>query len=433
MGQQFLDVGAVANDGTGTKLRPGGVIINDNFTELYDFKADKLVRVKQVSDFGVVDSTKAYVLDGDIDFSTTSVEVPAGGITILGYSFDVSKASSSEDNYTMFTSPVGGSGDILIINCAIEVTGANSKVRDVFSVDGNSVHEVERVSYNNCTSLGVIANYAQGLETGTRRLGGTPELELKGAWSGGYLTDTSLVRGLTDGAYTLFKAGAGFVMQSRFKTNHNCDLPASASFLDFSDVNFPNPSTLQLEGVEMTRGGLKDPNDLNITPNIDSDNLSSAWINNKGVMNTFVGAEDELTTAITTTINTINVFESLAGTYTTGDLVHFDSPANGQLRHLGDDPRDFKVTLNFRVDGTSGNILSLRVMKWDDSAAANIEVKTVTSEVLNFTGGNDKASFVNFVNTTLDKNDYLFLEIANNSGTGNLTANVNSLFLIEQR
>jgi len=183
----------------------------------------------------------------------------------------------------------------------------------------------------------------------------------------------------------------------------------------------------------MTRGWLKDPNDLNITPNIDSDNLSSAWINNKGVMNTFVGAEDELTTAITTTINTINVFESLAGTYTTGDLVHFDSPANGQLRHLGDDPRDFKVTLNFRVDGTSGNILSLRVMKWDDSAAANIEVKTVTSEVLNFTGGNDKASFVNFVNTTLDKNDYLFLEIANNSGTGNLTANVNSLFLIEQR
>ncbi|TIN02685.1 MAG: hypothetical protein E5Y34_06555 [Mesorhizobium sp.] len=35
MGQQLIDIGATANDGTGTKARAGGDMINDNFTELY--------------------------------------------------------------------------------------------------------------------------------------------------------------------------------------------------------------------------------------------------------------------------------------------------------------------------------------------------------------------------------------------------------------
>lgn len=36
MAKQTIDLGSVANDGTGTTLRAGGDIINDNFTEVYD-------------------------------------------------------------------------------------------------------------------------------------------------------------------------------------------------------------------------------------------------------------------------------------------------------------------------------------------------------------------------------------------------------------
>ena len=36
MAQQNINLGAAPNDGTGTPLRDGGDIINDNFTELYD-------------------------------------------------------------------------------------------------------------------------------------------------------------------------------------------------------------------------------------------------------------------------------------------------------------------------------------------------------------------------------------------------------------
>ncbi|MFB9984341.1 hypothetical protein ACFSQQ_16435 [Mesorhizobium kowhaii] len=35
MGQQIINLGTTANDGTGTKARAGGDMINDNFTELY--------------------------------------------------------------------------------------------------------------------------------------------------------------------------------------------------------------------------------------------------------------------------------------------------------------------------------------------------------------------------------------------------------------
>ena len=35
MGQQSINIGSTANDGTGDTLRDGGDKINDNFTELY--------------------------------------------------------------------------------------------------------------------------------------------------------------------------------------------------------------------------------------------------------------------------------------------------------------------------------------------------------------------------------------------------------------
>ena len=131
----------------------------------------------------------------------------------------------------MFTSPAGGSGNLLGQDFAIEITGTGSEVFDVVSDTGAEALEFSRVNYNDCTSLGTIDNYRQGLEVGTGRFGGTPELTLKGVWSGGYFIDTSIVRSLTDGAYTLYKAGTGLSMASRFRSNQNIDLPASASFL----------------------------------------------------------------------------------------------------------------------------------------------------------------------------------------------------------
>jgi len=148
--------------------------------------------VNQASDLaGTLDSTKQYFINGIIDMGSQSIEVPSGGVTLTGYSFDLSRLTSSEAAYTMFTSPAGGSGNVLGMDYAIEVTGAGSQVYDLVSDTGLEAFEFTRINYNNCSSLGSIDNYRQGLEIGTGRFGGKPELTLVGVWLGGYFIDTS--------------------------------------------------------------------------------------------------------------------------------------------------------------------------------------------------------------------------------------------------
>jgi hypothetical protein len=40
MAKQIINIGAVPNDGTGSNLRSGGTIINDNFNEIYTALGD---------------------------------------------------------------------------------------------------------------------------------------------------------------------------------------------------------------------------------------------------------------------------------------------------------------------------------------------------------------------------------------------------------
>lgn len=393
--------------------------------------------VRSPSDMaGTLSSTKEYFLDGVIDFtgSGVSIEPPAGGLNISGYDFDVSKIICSDPNYTLFTSPVGGSGNILGKDYAIEVTGANSKVYDLTSASGLDAFEFARINYNNCTSLGEINGYRQGLETGTGRFGGTPELVLSGSWAGGYFIETSIVRGLIAGSYSLFKAGPGFSMASRFRSNQNIDLPAGVSFFDFSPSQFPNPSTVQIQGAIITRSGAFDPLDPLYAPNMTEADLSSAWSANNGMPNTFEGGSIGVTTSAATVVSVQGDFYDInASVWTALDLQHFDSPAGGQLRHLGNTPREYKVIADFTLDSTANNQLDLKVVKWDDSASGFVDILTQSRQVNNLVGGRDVAFFNININVELDQNDYIKLQVANQSATNNITAEVDSYYIVEER
>lgn len=434
MAQQDIIIG-VADAKQGDTYFDAFTKAQANYTDLYTQYRNNVVIVKTAADLsGDLDSTKEYFIDGVIDMGAQSISVPAGGLNLSGYNFDLSKLTSSAPNYAMFTSPTGGSGNLIGKDYAIEVTGIGSAVYDLASATGFDAFEFARVNYNDCTSLGEISGYRQGLEVGTGRFGGQPELTLSGTWLGGFFIDTSIVRSMTDGAYSLFKAGAGFSMNSRFRSNMNIDLPASASFFDFSTTQFLNPSTVQIEGAIVTRNGVFNATDSNITPNMAQGDLSSSWSSNNGMPNTFEGGSIGVSTETATTINTTGVFEVLtAGAWTTQDLQHFDSPAAGQLRHLGNTPREYKVIADFNIDSTANNELALRVSKWDDSLGSAVEVLTQVRQANNFTGGRDVAFFHININTTLDQNDYIYLEVANNSSTSNVTAEVDSYYIVEQR
>jgi hypothetical protein len=393
------------------------------------------VVVTQAGDLaGTLDSTKEYFIDGIVDMGSQTIIVPSGGLSIVGYNFDVSKLISSAANYSMFTSPAGGSGNLIGRDYAIEVTGSGSEVYILTSVTGFEAFEFARINYNDCESLGTITNYRQGLESGTGRFGGKPQLTLAGTWVGGYFIDSSIIRSLDDGAYSIFAAGTGFTMASRFRSNMNTDLPASASYLDFAPANFINPSILQLDGMIITRDGAFNSEDANLTPNISASDLVSDWTGNNGIGNTFEGGSIGVTTETTTTITTPNVFVDIAATlWTATDLQHFDNPAGGQLRHGGSTPREFKVIADFLLDSTSGDDLTLRVVRWDDSASTFITVLDQTREVNNFQGGRDLAFFNVNINTVLDTNDYIKLQVANVAATNNVTAEADSYYIVEAR
>ena len=337
-------------------------------------------------------------------------------------------------SYTLFTSAVGGSGDVLGQDYAIEVTGLSSQVYNLVDATGFNAFEFSRINYNGCSSLGSISGYRQGLEVGTGRFGGKPELELIGTWVGGYFIDTSIVRSLADGAYSLFKAGAGFVMSSRFRTNMNVDLPASASLFDFVEANFVNSSTLIVDGAIVTRDGVFDAEDSNITPNITASNLVCAWSANNGIPNTFEGGSIGVTTELATTITVAGTFVDLAATlWTTSDLQHFENPAGSQLRHLGNTPREYKVVAAFELDSGANDEVTLRVVKWDDSASSFVTVLDQTRQVNNLVGGRDVAFFNININTELDQNDFIKLQVANVGATNNITAEADSYYIIEER
>ena len=397
------------------------------------------VMVTQASDLaGTLSSTSIYIVDGIIDMGSQSIEIPSGGLTIKGFSFDVSKLISSAAGYSMFTSPVGGSGNFLGMDFAIEVTGTGSESFDLAADTGNEAIEFTRVNWNNCESRGTIDGYRQGLEVGCGQFGGKPSLILKNPWSGGYFIDTGIVRGLDAGMTgALYQAGASFTMASRFRSNQNIDLPASAAFLDFAPANFTSPSTLQLDGCLISRDGVVDASDSNITPNIAAADLESHWTDNTGLDNTFEGGETAVSVSATTTITTSAVFVDLAGTFTASGLQHFDSPAAGQLRHLGDSPINYSVAGQLILECDANNVVATKVVVWRDASSTFEDGKTSTRVVNNLQGTRNVAYLVVLDKITLNKNDYVKLQVANVStaptSTTDIEAEVDSFFTVEKR
>ena len=411
---------------TGTKFK---LSINNLGSFSYDVESDKIVVVTDPSHFGTIDSTKVYIIGGVVDMGSTSIEVPVGGINILGYTFDVSQLISSEDNYTMFTSPVGDSGNVLIENCGTETSGLNSQLFALKDATGFSAVELNKVNFNNCTSLGYLEGYRQVLENGTGRFGGTPEIELRGSWVGGYRTNTSIARGMSNFT-SLFKAGVGFTFAGRVALSINCDLPTTGALIDFAPSNIDNDESLELLECRITRSGVIDASDTTIHPNIDNKSVKSLWKNNVGVPNTTKYIRSTITTEVTTPIASAGVYYPLLGTFTVQTNSHFDMPSNGEFRLLSGNGV-YQISGDLPIDGGSNDVIDIRVTKSsDDGATWPTELFHIRRQVNALVGGRDVAFFpVNFL-ATLVEDDRIRVEIENVDNTTDLTAELDSFFII---
>ena len=380
---------------------------------------------------GTIDSTKEYFLDGVIDMGATQITVPSGGINIKGFDFNVSGLTSSENTYTMFTGATAG--DVLFFDFKIEVTGTSSQVFDLNNSSGLNTFEISRINFNGCTSLGELDGYRQGLETGTGRFGGTPNLILSGTWLGGYFIDTSIVRSLTAGAYSIYEAGTSFLMNSRFRSNQNINLPSIASFIDFGKTNFVNPNTLQLDNCIVSRNGTFDATDTAIVPNIDRADVESYFKGNTGILNTYVGGKVFVNSTSTTVVSAGSTFYTLNGIWSSENLQHFDNPSSGELRHLGVNPIEFNLVSDLVLDSNPNDVLEVRLRKWNNSTSTFENFGNQLRQVNSLVGGRDVAFFTLLQSITLNQNDYVFLQVANNNGNNNITAEIDSFMRIEAR
>ena len=140
-----------------------------------------------------------------------------------------------------------------------------------------------------------------------------------------------------------------------------------------------------------------------------------------------------ITTEVPTTIATPNVFVDLLGTYSVHNLTHFDNPANGQLRHLGDSPREFRIFISSILECTANDEVELKIVVWDNSESVFVDFKSVRRVINNLQGGRNVA-FVNVIDgIILDQNDYVKIQVANINAINPITVEVDSEFVVEAR
>ena len=377
---------------------------------------------------GTLDSNSLYLITGAIDMGSTVINVPDDGISISGYSFNVSELFSTENNYSMFQ----GGGTVVLFDCSFRTEGTNSRVFDLKGTTGTEATNWQRVNFNQCTSLGVIEDYRQHFETNTGRFGGNCSLEFAGTWLGG-ATITSSIALIDDGSTdALWKAGAGLTFGTRFVSDANTNLGDTAALTDFSPSNFVNASALQFNGAIVSRNGTQDPTDSTLTPNISASDLQSNWKNNVGLNNTYEGGRLDITTDAATTNPGAGVFADIAGTWGPSNLVHFTEPSNGRLQHNGTSPREYSLFANLTVEAGINNELTVRVVKFNGVSDEVIESQTAQVTFTVFS--QDVARFTINTNLDLDEGDNVRLQIANESnGIADMTALDDSYFFVRER
>lgn len=393
--------------------------------------AEKVVNSPQ--ELQNIDSSKLYVIGGVIDFTGTglNIVVPAGGFNYRGLGNAVTGFVCDDDNYTLFTSPAGGSGSIQGRSCFVRVTGNNSRLYALTDATRFNAIEVKEYNHENCTSLGYLDSYRQYLEIDTGRFGGKPELELRGVWLGGLRISTSIVANLDDLDSALFKAGAGFKFNGRFKTDMVADLPTNGALLNFLPANVANDESLIIEGATITRNGVANASDSTLYPNINHESVKSRWSNNTGLPNTKKYIKGVCTAEVETVIGIVGEYYPLLGTMTIDKAAQLSMPVNGQYELLTGEGV-YNILGTIQIQGNNGDLIHLRASKSSDGFVTSTVVNHIEEEIPNLAGTPDFVTFsVNFIER-LKKGDRLRLEVENMSAARNVTMGSQSFIVISE-
>ena len=383
----------------------------------------KEVTLYKASDFIGLSSDVVYVIDGAIDMGAQSIEVPVGGLTFSGEGFNVSSLSSAEENYTMFTGETAGDLFFLGKGVTITVSGANSQVFDLVDSDGSHAVELNSVNFINCTEIGELDGFRQGLMDNNFFSGCTKGFKLSGAWSGFTISRTLLIN---HGIGNFFSQGTLFTLSGRFVSNANLNMDEATSVgYSFVDGNFQDGGFI-LSGGRFTGAGT--------ATSILSSSVKANFSNNQGIRSTFIGGKLEIDTPAATTINTTGVYEKLAGTTIASQLEWFDDGGtDNRLRYIG----AFEVALYFsgsiNLSGSNNNLCSLVVRQYDSSDTL-IATSSVFEATLNGGAAGTRIeglSSQDYFN--VNYGDYFEIWITNGTNKNSITAGSGGNLIIKKR
>jgi hypothetical protein len=370
-----------------------------------------------------LDSAKVYVVDGNINMTGHTVVVPAGGLQLRGLGFIVSSLFTTDNGTQLFTSPVGGSGDIFAQEMAFSTSGAGSSVFALTDSDGSHSAAFFRLNFDGCSSLGYFDGYRQGLEENTGRFGSTPGLEFRGTWLGGYTIQTSIVRGVSDTVFSLFKCAVGQTFASRFGTNTNAVLPANVTAFEMAEANFTGDGLLQVSLATFAGPGA-------VFAGLSASNKKVRVTSSVGTENTYVGAFWKVATSVATTFTLVNTSVLMAGITAATDLVWFSQPGNNNTTYLSTLTARMVGTFNGSFIGGNNKQFTLAFRRWDSSAG----VYSVLATTQFTTGGTGKFESVMFFSPRIDVdvNDRVEIWIANNTDTSSITASTETQFNLHE-
>lgn len=404
-------------------------------SEVLALAKDTEIVVREAADLaGTLDSTKVYYIDGAIDMGSTSIEVPEGGLTLVGAGYDISVLYSTADNATLFTSPAGGySGNLNLQYLTLYATGTAAKVFNIDNAGNFGAIEMLVVNLGTfgapgteTTSLGTIDSYRQVFLNGCAIIRCLDGITFDGTMVGGVTIVDSILLSIGAG-HTVFKAGGTLSIAGNVRSNVNAQsINATTTVFDFAPANFTRDQGFILDGA---RFGGDDP-----VPNFLASSTKALFSSCTGISNTYPGGFWSSTAAVATTL-TQNVATKLLGTTVYEDLVWFSGSASNAYQSETTRVEDYRLHGNLEIQGTKGDALTLTVRVWDDSASGYVDNRTFIRTV-NDIGGN--AADVAFFNFETHINGLAYLDrvelwITNTSSSASVTMLVGGIMDLTRR
>lgn len=388
-----------------------------------------IVLVQQANDLaGTIDSSKLYLVDGVVDMGDTQILVPEGGIVIHGLDFNISLLTTSEPNHKLFIADPAGSyaGDVILRDMAIEVSGAGSQVYDLDN-DGN-FGAVECTDFNfvNCTSLGELSNYRQGLWSDFGLIGCTDGLTMSGTWAGGFAILTAILVSAGNAfTGTVLAAGTGLSVNGSIRCDMNAlQLDDAGTFSDFAPSNIVNDAEFRMIGLRVNENA-------NAFPNMPASNVKARYANCVGTPNTYVGGKWSFTAGATTNILAVNTPEKMAGTTTYDDMQWFSNTTDNAFVYDGAGEIDVLFEVIVPASGGTGDEINVILRKWDDSASSYVDLADSGPITTSLFGG--QASISAKDTTMLSKNDRLEVWIENQSDASDIDTAVGGIAIVSER